>query len=78
MIIEFSSCLHTESPKKSVHVSESIPEILLELWQAQCHNSFPKEPVLLHDYPEAEEPFSDIQSVSPLSFPCILSLITRE
>jgi len=52
--------LHTTT-QKSDHISSSFVQTLLELWQAQCHDRFPGDPVPVPDHPLSEVPFPDIQ-----------------
>ena len=43
--------------QKSDHVSESIVQMLLELWQVQCHDHSPEEPVPVPKHHLSNEPF---------------------
>lgn len=47
-------------------MSESIVQMLQDLWQAPCHDTFHKEPVPAPEHSLDEEPFPDIQSKPPL------------
>lgn len=49
------------------HMTKSSIQMLLELWQAQCSNNFPREPVLVIDHPPNEEPFLNAQPKLPLT-----------
>lgn len=48
-------------------MSDIIVQKLLELWQAQCCDHFPWEPVPVPNFPLDEEPSSDIQLEPPPS-----------
>ena len=53
--------------QKSDHKTESAVQMLLELWQVQCHDHCPEEPVSVPDHPLGEEPFPGTYPEPPLS-----------
>jgi len=60
-------------------MSESIVQMLLELWEAQCHGHFPGEDVLVPDHSIVKNLFliSNLPNHSFMPFPQILLLVTR-
>ena len=63
-------------------MSESIVQMLLELWEAQCHGHFPGEDVLVPDHSIVKNLFLISNLTLPnhsfMPFPQILLLVTRE
>lgn len=72
----------TQNHTKINHMSQSIIQMLLDLWQAQSRDHFPVEPLAVTSHYLSKEPFPNIQHEPPLSqlhaFPQVLSLGTTK
>ena len=47
------------------HMTKSVVQTVLELWQAGCCNHFPGEPAPVTDHPLSEGPLPHVQSELP-------------
>ena len=63
-------------------MSESIVQMLLDLWQAQCHDHCPEDLVPVPDHPLVKNVFMisslNLSCHSFMPSPWVLSLLTRE